>query len=485
MIARHPIQNLSVDRFSFGRNDALAIISLFAIGVLVYGLYIPFLGFYWDDWPVVWVYNALGPQGVGLYFAGQRPAYGWIIAHLASVLGISPMGWQVAALAVRCASSGAVFIAFCAAWPKRKDVAWLTGALVLLYPGFTLQPIALGFIPYQLSFLLFVASMATTIFSITKPLYFWLFLPMALVMEGFSYVIIEYFVGLELLRLLVLVALKNRVGITGDLRRTLGTALIAWSPYATVWMAYILWRAFVFRVVSYYATGGYMDVGSGVSRILRSPVHEAWARVLGGIRNVLMATVVACARPFSSDLITFTRSGILSWAIAIIVVGITIYTLRRMTVSIQAVPASEFLPDEPRRFPENGLLLGIVGLGVAGLTLAVSNLHAEFPGRPSFADRFTLPFMLPASLTLSCLLLFPGPKRLSRTLLVSLILFAFSAFPGTKRKFLPPGLACTEITILAVGLACSRSQKRHQYFRGRLARIIGSKPQRRCFKLAL
>src|ERR1035441_3797687 len=47
---------------------------------------------------------------------------------------------------------------------------------VLLYPGFTLQPIAFGFFAYHLSFLFFVVSLATTIFSITTPAYRWLFL---------------------------------------------------------------------------------------------------------------------------------------------------------------------------------------------------------------------------------------------------------------------------------------------------------------------
>lgn len=35
------------------RDNALAIISMLAIGGLVYGVFVPSLGFYWDDWPVV------------------------------------------------------------------------------------------------------------------------------------------------------------------------------------------------------------------------------------------------------------------------------------------------------------------------------------------------------------------------------------------------------------------------------------------------
>jgi hypothetical protein len=417
------------DRFYLKRPDTLAIISFLAIGALVYGLYIPVVGFYWDDWPIIWVYNALGPRGLSNYFASDRPVSGWIYANLAPILGISPTGWQLVALAVRCTSSAALFVAFCALWPRRKDVAWLVGTLVLLYPGFTQQPIALTYLSQHLSFLFFVVSLAATIFSIAKPANRWLFLPISLVTEGFSYLITEYFLGLELFRLLVIGALASRECVTRDLKKKLKTALVMWSPYATVWTAYVVWRAFVFHVASPFGTASNKDVGSDISRILSSPIHEAIARVWGGIHNILMATVLAWARPFSPDLITLnSRSGILSWTIATIVVGIAIYTLRRLTISPQPVRASEPLDDEPRCFPKTGLLLGLLGLGVAGLPFVVSGLTAGFTPHPSFADRFTLPFMLAASLTLSCLLAFLGTRSLSRLLYVSLILFAFSAF---------------------------------------------------------
>ncbi len=206
------------DRFYFGSADAVAIISFFAIGILVYGVYIPLLGFYWDDWPVIWVYSSLGPRGVANYFSADRPVSGWIYAGLAQILGLSPIGWQIIALMVRCASSAVLFVAFCGLWPKRKDVAWLVGGLVLLYPGFTLQPVALISLTHHLGFLLFVVSLATTIFSITNPGYRWLLLPTSLVTGVFSCLISEYFSGLELFRLLVIVALTGRECVTGDLK---------------------------------------------------------------------------------------------------------------------------------------------------------------------------------------------------------------------------------------------------------------------------
>ena len=265
---------------SFERTDALAIISFFTIGTLVYGIFTPFLGFYYDDWPVIWVYRALGPRGVVNYFAGERPISGWIYASLLPILGVSPIGWQVVALVVRCASSAVLFFAFCALWPSRKDTAWLVGTLVLLYPGFTQQPIAFTYLSQHLSFLLFVVSLAATIFSVTSPAYRWVFLLVSLVTAVFSYLLMEYFLGLELFRLAVIGALTNRERATREFER-LRTALVMWSPYALVWAAIVAWRAFAFRAVSYYGTASYKDAGSQISRILGNPIHEVWTRVSG------------------------------------------------------------------------------------------------------------------------------------------------------------------------------------------------------------
>lgn len=187
-----------------------------------------------------------------------------------------------------------MYAAFCGLWPRRKDVAWLFGTIVLIYPGFTLQPIALSLDPYYLSFLFWVVSLATTIFAITKPAYRWVFLPISLTSEVLCYLIIEYFLGLELFRLMVIVVLKSRSGAPWNLKR-LRTALIGWNPYATVWTAYVVWRTFVFRLVSYYGKGGYMSLGSDISPILRNPMHEVPTRVFIGIYNILMSTVMAWA----------------------------------------------------------------------------------------------------------------------------------------------------------------------------------------------
>jgi hypothetical protein len=414
-------------RSQFKVTDALAIASTFSIGGLVYGLFVNSVGFYWDDWPVVWVYSTLGSQGVARYFAGQRPAYGWIVAHVAQMIGIAPVGWQILSLLVRCTSSAVLFAGFSALWPRKRDFAWLVGMLALLYPGFTLQPIGLGFLEYNLSFLLFVVSLTATIFSITRPAYRWLFIAVSLVTEALSYIVIEYFVGLEFLRLLIILFLTRR----GDERRNLTnlkSSLLAWSPYAVVWTAYLIWRAFIFRVISGYGPS-YMNVGSHVSEVLRNPAGELLRRGLSLIHNILMSSLFAWSRPFRPDLISFSgRAQVVSWIIAAIVIAIALYTLRRITVEAHAEQSPRRLDDEQRNFRRDALILGLVGLVTAGIPLAIPGQLIIFDEYLSFDDRFTLPFMLPASIVLACLFTFLGTRKLTGALVLSAMLSAFSAY---------------------------------------------------------
>ena len=138
-----PANNLHLEQSGLRRMHAIAIASLCALGALIYGVFVRTVGFYWDDWPVVWVYNALGSQGVTRYFTGNRPFSGWMYARLFPFLGISPVGWQAANVGARCLASIVLYLLFCELWPRRKDAAWIVAALVLLYPGFTQQAVAL------------------------------------------------------------------------------------------------------------------------------------------------------------------------------------------------------------------------------------------------------------------------------------------------------------------------------------------------------
>jgi hypothetical protein len=271
--------------------------------------------------------------------------------------------------------------------------------------------------------LLFTASLLLTVFALAKPRYQWLFLLVSVALGVGSYLITEYFVGLEFVRLVIISVFRE-----GDFdRKKLREALLKWSPYAAAWAAYIVWRSFIFHEVHYGPIGD-KNVGYLLSRMLQSPVKELGGLVWNGMHNVMMAAVYAFLRPFMAGAISPSgRGGILSWVIAWVVVGTSLYTLRRLTICVKPAGVAENSLEMSRGFLWGGAAMSIVGLCVGGLPF-VSGQTAFFASSSSFGDRFTLPFMLPACIALAFFLACGVTGARLKAIVVGLVLFAFSAF---------------------------------------------------------
>lgn len=66
--------------------------------IIAYGPLIPFLGFYWDDLPNMWVYHMFGADGYITYAANHRPFSAWVFILTTPILGESPLGYHLLAL---------------------------------------------------------------------------------------------------------------------------------------------------------------------------------------------------------------------------------------------------------------------------------------------------------------------------------------------------------------------------------------------------
>src|SRR3990172_7390272 len=60
---------------------------LLVVAILAFGLFIPWLGFYWDDWPSIWFLHLLGPLGFRDVFASDRPFLGQLFILSTGILG--------------------------------------------------------------------------------------------------------------------------------------------------------------------------------------------------------------------------------------------------------------------------------------------------------------------------------------------------------------------------------------------------------------
>ncbi len=103
---------------------------MLVLAILAYGLLLPSLGFFWDDWPNAWFLHVLGPGGFPSAFASDRPIIGYFYLLTTPWLGDNSLAWQVFALGCRVLSALALWCVLRLAWPRHpKPALWACDAV--------------------------------------------------------------------------------------------------------------------------------------------------------------------------------------------------------------------------------------------------------------------------------------------------------------------------------------------------------------------
>jgi hypothetical protein len=400
----------------------LPALSIFTIGIVTYGVFASRLGFYIDDWPVVWVYSSLGSGGIARYFNGNRPFAGLLYSVLFPYLGILPVKWHFLALLLRCMSSVTIYYIIDDLWKNNRDIAWTCAVVALLYPGFAEQPLAVTYIPQNVSFNLCLLSMLSTIYAIRKLGSRWIFFILSLASALLGYMIIEYYVGLELLRPIIILFAVERTLRKRKLSKYV-EVLFRWSPYLLVLIMFVIWRLFFF-----HAWPPTHDGMSNIAKIMKDPVAILTSRMLEFIRNIFMATIFAWTRALNPEMLRyeFGKSVAFSWVIGILVAGISALTMKMLDDR-----RKESNDCGLTKFKDSAnlmiLLLGICSLAFAGIPFIYAGLDISFESG-KMNDRFCLPYILGSSLLLAGLLMSVRMNYRHKYALVAVVLFLFSSF---------------------------------------------------------
>jgi len=218
--------------------------ALFVIGALSYLYALPSLGYYWDDWEVVFLLNARDPALFDGYFAFDRP-FAWPYRVMYSVFALHPAAWHIVTFALRWGGILLLVYALIELWPRQSlHLKWF-GALMLVYPGFLQQSISGAYNRHFAAFFVFSLSIYLMIRALRSQRGMW---PLAIgswLTTAVHVFTIEYFVGLELVRPILLWLIHSqdkRATRLASLRRTILMSL----PYAVILAFYLWWRLSVF-----------------------------------------------------------------------------------------------------------------------------------------------------------------------------------------------------------------------------------------------
>jgi hypothetical protein len=376
--------------------------ALLLLCLVSFGLLIPWLGFFWDDWPIILMTRLQGASGFWQFYLFDRPLSAWVYILTTPVLGTTPLVWHLFALLVRWLTVLGMWWTLRSLWPERtREVTWMA-LLFAIYPSFTEQPVSVTYSLPWICYALFFLSMGAMIQAIRKPRWYWLLTGVSLLASGLQLFTLEYFIGLELLRPVFLWLLAGEEA--GTARKRLLKTFKWWVPYLLVLAAFVIWRLFFLNLAADDPNKAVLlfQLFTQPVQVIVHLVQIALQDTISTLTSPWFQSLQATALDFTNGFVLFT------WAIAILsAVLLAVYLLRLDTGESTPPSQDHWL----RQAAFVGLLATLIGPIPVWLTdrQAINGLHG---------DRFTLAAMFGVSILLVAFLEWLTPRRLSKAIVL-------------------------------------------------------------------
>ncbi len=394
----------------YGRWYAYPLI-LLVTGSVCYLYQLPRMGFYWDDWQAVLLYQMKDLKAISAYFAFDRPFSAWTYQLLFPLLPMKAWVWHLATLLFRVGGILALIKAFLLAWPQRdRELKWV-GLLALVAPSFASQSIALAFNQHFLTWLLFSASFLFTGLSIVKRRQFWIFMPLALLTTAAHLFTMEYFAGLEFIRLgyiyLLVSAAEPRK--RPAVRKT---ALFS-IPYVLIASIFLYWRLAIYPN---QAPDAAPNDPIMIQQLLMNPLGAALDLLTRSVKDIVHLMLTSWVDPVSPAEIDFTaKATIFSWGVGCLAACLAALLLYFSPEQKTALEISD----------KFHLRAGILGCGIVLFGGMPVWLMARQITEGKWSDRFSLAPMTGAILILVILIEWMIRTKAQKHVLLA-ILFALS-----------------------------------------------------------
>lgn len=220
--------------------------------------YIPMaakMGFYWDDWPMLWFKITKGAEGFASAFESDRPFLGYLYQLTATFLSNNPLEWQIITVILRWLIALAFWWTIRQLWPERKQEVFWISLLLAVYPGFKQMPIVYVWLNAFFMLLAYVLSfgmMLKAIGSNSKRGWLLWTIPSVLLFT-FCTISTEYYTGLEFCRgIIIWIFLSRQAGFkTLSFGKKIWKVFLQWLPYIGVLGLFMFWRVFIFKFPSY------------------------------------------------------------------------------------------------------------------------------------------------------------------------------------------------------------------------------------------
>ena len=257
----------------------IPILALIVIAAVVYLPFVFQFGYYNDDWYLMYAAGAKGTRAFIDIYAVDRPMRAFVMIPAYILFGPNPVYYNLSAIIFRLLGALGFLWSVHQLWPGKKTLTWLMSLLFLIFPGFLSL---FNGIDYQSQ----IVSLAIAMFSLAISIraYFEtrfvkkiLLYMLASLLTWLYLGLVEYFIGVEAIKLLVYLILDSR-GIK-RWSTLLFRSFLSSLPLAAGILPYLIWRLFIFESVR-GATD--VELQFDLGKVLASPTSylAAWSLTL-------------------------------------------------------------------------------------------------------------------------------------------------------------------------------------------------------------
>lgn len=362
-VQRRPFLRLLLNRV---QRHYLAILVIVFVAILAYGILLPSLGFYFDDWIILYLGNMRGASGFIAGFMEDRPAAAAVYILLFDLFRNNLLLWHLYAFTVRLCTALVLYWGVNRLWPRRYLLNTVFVLAFLVYPGLLIQQPALMYINYQGSLCLSIVSLVLTIHAVTAPgrSRQIIFTIISAVLALLANAILEEFIVFEIIRVLVLFYIAYRQRQNNRLLAIFRSTLLWYLPYIPLTTGFLVWRILLFK-----GSRTVTNVAANLSVYRTNPLRSLFRLpTLMAFDAFEMAVLGWFAPAYDRISSASGESQTLYYAILAIVLVILLPLLHRLDQSSE---------DDPSSVSLQILILGIFMLlgGLSLITLVGSNVY--------------------------------------------------------------------------------------------------------------
>lgn len=227
--------------------EASAPIAFFVLCVLNFGLLIPNLGFYMDDWHYVFYSKLKGIGSLGeMLTYDSRPGAAWFYIFIFHLIGFNPIKWHLFNFLLVFSTTLSFWFFLKSFWEENALNNLYSAILFCIYPFFMLYASPIGYAHLWFGFILFNLSISFMVSAVETTNYKkYFFIVCALIFETTHLFTSEYFSGLELIRVVILWILISR--FESNFLKKLWRVLAHWIPYLIVLGFFFYWRLVIYQ----------------------------------------------------------------------------------------------------------------------------------------------------------------------------------------------------------------------------------------------